>query len=63
VFDRLKLPVYDRLGTTQFGPAKRINQYTDQSYLHGGSIRPVEQDVEQEFVVQNSFMKGKEKVE
>jgi hypothetical protein len=63
VFDRLKLPVHDRLGPTQSGPAKRISQYTDQSDLHGGSVRPVEQDVEQEFVVQNSFMKGKEKVE
>jgi hypothetical protein len=63
VFDRLKLQVHDRLDPSQSGLEKGINQYTDRSDLHGEPVRSVEQDVKQEFVVQNSSMKGKEKVE
>jgi hypothetical protein len=63
VIDRLKLLVHDRLGPSQFSSKKRISQHSHRSDRSGEPVRPVEQQVGQEFVLQNSSIKGKEEVE
>jgi hypothetical protein len=63
MFDRLKLPIHDQLGPSQSGPERRISQHSHQSDRSGEPVRPVEQQVGQEFVLQNSSVKGREKVE
>jgi hypothetical protein len=63
MFDRLKLSVHDRLGPSQSGPEKRISQHPHRSYRSDEPIKPVEQQVGQEFVLHSDSTKGKEKVE
>jgi hypothetical protein len=63
MFDRLKLPVHDRLGSSQSDLEKRISQHPHRLDRSDELVRPVEQQVGQEFVLQRGSVKGKENVE
>jgi hypothetical protein len=63
VLDRLKLPVHDRLDPSEFSLEIRISQHSHRSDRSGEPVRPVKQQVGLEFVLQNSSVKRKEKVE
>jgi hypothetical protein len=59
VFDRLKLPVHDRLGPSQYGIGKRFNQHSNQLDRSSEPVRPAGQ----EFMLQNSSTEGEEKMD
>jgi hypothetical protein len=59
VFDRLKLPVHDRLGPSQYGIGKRFNQHSNQLDWSSEPVRPAGQ----EFMLQNSSTEGEEKMD
>jgi hypothetical protein len=63
VFNRLKLPVHDRLGPSQSGAERRISKHAHQSDQSSEPVRPIEQQDGLELMLQNSSAKGREKVE
>jgi hypothetical protein len=63
VFDGLKLSMHDRLGPSQSGQEKRVDQHPHQSDQFVESVRSVEQQAGLELMLWGNSAKGKEKVE
>jgi hypothetical protein len=59
IFDRLKLPVHDRLGSSQSSPEERISQHPHRSDRSGEPVRTIEQQAGQEFMLQKISVKEK----
>jgi hypothetical protein len=51
VFDRLRVPMHDRLSPNQSGLEKGVNEHPHQSDRSGKPVRSVEQQDGQEFVL------------